>query len=166
MRGTTWLTLVLALTLTLTGCSTAQTIQEQWAVQRAVTTAAQAVVDGLNNRNLSHAVATYFATPSEGADPEELANLVDPLGNWVRQHLRDATRVQLVSFEVGPVQLEGNGDRATIHYRALFQRTLAGFVEAEVLAEGDIRLKKLSRGWVIAGGPPPQITLIAGLPTP
>jgi hypothetical protein len=125
-----------------------------------------AVVEGLNSRNLSHAIATYFATPSEGADEQELANLVGPLGDWVRNHLGDAYHVRLVTFEVGPVQLLGNGEQAVVHYRAHLQRTLAEVVEAEVIAEGEMRLMKLPRGWVITGGPPPQITPISSTPTP
>ncbi len=158
--------LLLAFTLAVSACSSPSTMLEEWRVRRLVREAGFAVVEGLNNRNLSHAIATYFATPSEGANEEELANLVEPLGQWVRDHLVDAYRVRLVTLEVGPIQLLGNGDQAVVHYRAHVQRTLAGEVEAEVIAEGDVRLMKLPRGWVITGGPPPGLTPVSATPTP
>jgi len=158
--------LLLTAALAVSACSSSGTILEEWRVRRTVRDAGFAVVEGLNNRNLSHAVATYFATPSEGADEQQLANLVGPMGQWVRDHLVDAYRVRLVTFEVGPVQLLGNGEQATVHYRAHVQRVLAGEVETEIIAEGELRLMKLPRGWVITGGPPPRITSIASTPAP
>lgn len=165
MRQATWSTILLTLALILTGCSAAETRLEEWRVQRTVEAAINALVEGLNSRNLSHAVATYFATPSEGADPQEIANLVDPLAFWIREHFRDATQVQLASMEVGSVRVEGDGKRATASYRIRFQRTLAGLVEAEVEADGTLRLMKLPRGWVIIGSSPPQIIPLMGTTT-
>ena len=129
-----------------------------------VQSAAQAYVDGFNNRDLTQ-FKTYFATDTQGADPAGLAQTLDAAEKTMKT-AEDNDQFQLHDFQITTEETDQQNKLSTVHYTA--NVSIVRNQDLVVFSgniEQDVALTKVGDKWLISGGDAPQITSDQVVPT-
>ncbi|MBW7886374.1 MAG: hypothetical protein H3C34_27860 [Caldilineaceae bacterium] len=151
-----WISLIVVVALWLAGCSNSES-----AVSKTVEATADAVLSGLNRRNLD-AVEPFFATADEGANAAGLGETWEALQVFADQ-LGSGDQVQFHSFNVESVAVHEENKLARVTYRLHFSVVRNGLPIYSAVAIQDLAVIRTTRGWRISGGDVPRLGDITGL---
>lgn len=124
--------------------------------ERTVRSAAQAFVEGYNQRDLA-AFDDFFASPAQGADPAGLSYTKDAAHELVAS-AQPGTTVQLSSLAITSQRPANPKALATIHYRARLSLRDGQHDFSTQAVEQTVQLERIRNRWLIIGGDQAQVT--------
>ena len=155
-RGLPASVLLLVLSISLAACTPWNKAQS-WP-EETIRSAAQAFVDGFNQRDLT-AFDSFFAAPAQVVDPKGIARTRDAAHQWLAETQPGST-LQLLSLAISTQQPANPQVLASVHYKARVRLNSGQDISDTKLVEQTIQLEHLGDKWLIIGGDEAQISSV------
>lgn len=147
-----WISILLPF-LMLVACSSNER-EEGKAAQQTLESAAQAFVEGFNNRDLTQ-FDTYFAPPDK-ADAAGL-ELTKQAAHQLVDEAAPGTIVEITKLQIVGQQMDKEHNEAMLTYRAQISLTRAEQTTFAAVVTQEVALRKTNGKWSIIGADKPEI---------